>query len=321
MCKANSSRLRKDAVDFLISRLVSMKAKQKWLVLLLPLAIALGGCVGAQTYGTAARAGDTITVELGRQLNLARQNVTVTITDAAGAVTTYGPNDSHVRGIVDMYPDPVSRAVVGTMTNQDLGYNATTTGYLINSQVTNNDNDWFQTVMVLDLPTTMATGDATVSITDNGTGTAMSPSTVTVVPGAGSSNLFTVWLPWGSTLPLLSSSLYPNMLMSMERADRYTVNLTTTTVVPHSIQMTFAHTSGVGVPWVVNPRGDIKNVVWHDDGTTITVMVTPTQGTTLTRMRDFKFYIAGGVTGLTQTSLKAYDINGVAVSGVTATVN
>jgi len=298
-----------------------MTAKQSLLVLLLPLVVALGGCVGAQTFGTAARAGDTVAVEIGRQLNLARQNVTLTVYDAVGAVTTYGPNDSHVRGIVDMYPDPVSRAVVGTMTNQDLGYNATTTGYLINSQVTQNDGDWFQTVMVLDLPASMAMGDATVSITDNSTGTTISPSTVTVVPGAGSSNLFTVWMPWGNTVPLLSPSFYPNLLASMERADRFTVTFATSTVIPHSIQMTFAHTSGVGVPWIVNPRGDIKNVVWHDDGTTMTVLVTPTQGTTLTRIKDFKFYIAGGVSGLTQTSLRAYDINGVAVSGVTATVN
>lgn len=298
-----------------------MTTKWNWQVLILPAVITLGGCVGAQTFGPAARAGDTVAVEIGRRPKIARQNVTVTITDAAGAVTTYAPNDSHVRGIVDIYPDPVSRAVVGTMTNQDLGYNATTTGYLINTQVTNNDNDWFQTVMVLDLPTTMATGDATVSIADSGTGTTIQPSTVTVVPGTGSPNLFTIWVPWGSTLPLLSTSLYPNTLMSMERADRYTVTFAQTNGVPHSIQVSFTHTSGVGVPWVANPRGDIRSVLWHDDGTTLTVMVTPTQGTTFTQMSDFKFYIAGGITGLTQTGLKAYDINGVAVPGVTAKVN
>ena len=34
------------------------------------------------------------------------------------------------------------------------------------------------------------------------------------------------------------------------------------------------------------------------------------------QMIDFKFYISGGITGITPTNLKAYDINGVPVSGV-----
>ncbi len=61
-------------------------------------------------------------------------------------------------------------------------------------------------------------------------------------------------------------------------------------------------------------------MVWNDDGTNLTVILTPTQGVTLTQMLDFKFYIAGGITGLTQTSLKAYDVNGAPLSGVTASI-
>lgn len=287
-------------------------------ILFLSVMIALGGCVGAQTFGTAARAGDTVAVEIGRQLNLTRQNVTVIVKDSSGAVTTYAPGDTHVRGIVNMYPDPASRAVVGTMTNQDLGSQATTTGGLINGQVTQNDNDWFQTVMVLDLPTSMVTGTATVSVTNNTTSTTLSPSAVTIVPGTGASNMFDIYTPWGGDINLLAG--YTKMITSMERAPGYTVTFSSTTI-PYAIQVSFTHTTGVGVPWVVSPRGDIKSVVWNDDGTTLTVMMTPAQKSAPAQMQDFKFYIAGGITGLTQTSLKAYDINGVAVSGVTATVN
>ncbi len=293
-----------------------------------PVLLGTVGCVGVQTFTPAARPGDTVALAVGWQKNLERQNITVTITDALGAVTTYAPNDIHVRSIINMYPDPVSRAIVGTMTKQDLGYQATNTGSLINTFVTSSstgehDNDWWQTTMLLDLPTTLATGAATIAIIDSG-GATIQPTNLTIVPGAGSSNDFTVYAPWGGTPSLLST--WPVLLGSMERADRYTVTFATYTdangnyVIPHSMQMQFTHTPGVGKTWVVNPRGDIKNVVWHDDGTNITVILTPTQGTTLAQMLDFKFYLAGGITGLTQTGLKAYDVNGLPMPGVTASI-
>jgi hypothetical protein len=143
------------------------------LFMILALVLWLAACVGVQTFTPVARQGDTVALAVGWQKNLARQNVTVTITDAAGAVVTYPPNDTRVRGVMNMYPDPASRAVVGTMTNQDLGYGATTTGSLINENITANgltgesDNDWWQTVMLLDLPTTMATGTASIKITNS----------------------------------------------------------------------------------------------------------------------------------------------------------
>jgi hypothetical protein len=289
----------------------------------------LSACVGVQTFTPAARQGDTVALALGWQKNLARQNITVTVTDAVGTVTTYVPNDSHVRGIINLYPDPASRAVVGTMTGQDLGYQATNTGSLINTFVTNDtstgehDNDWWQTTMLLDLPATMATGTATIAIADSGGATIQSIS-ISIVPGTGSSNMFSFYAPWGGTPSLLSN--WPPILGSMERADRYTVAFSTTQdasgnyVIPHSIQMQFTHTPAVGKAWVVNPRGDIKNVVWNDDGTNLTVILTPTQGKTLRQMLDFKFYIAGGITGLVQTSLKAYDVNGNPLTGVTANI-
>jgi hypothetical protein len=298
------------------------------LLMVLPLLTGLGACVGVQTFTPAARQGDTVALAVGWQKNLVRQNVTVTITDASGTVTTYAPNDSHVRGIINMYPDPASRAIVGTMTNQDLGYQATNTGNLINTFVTANstgehDSDWWQTTMLLDLPGTMAIGTATISIADSG-GATIQPIYISVVPGTGSSNMFTFYAPWGGTPSLLSN--WPPLLGSMERADRYTVTFSTyqdtngNYVIPHSIQMQFTHTPNVGKTWVVNPRGDIKNTVWNDDGTNLTVILTPTQGKTLRQMLDFKFYLAGGITGLTQTGLKAYDVNGLPMSGVTASI-
>ena len=84
----------------------------------------------------------------------------------------------------------------------------------------------------------------------------------------------------------------------------------------NSIQFEFTHTPAVGKTWIVNPRGDLKNVLWSDTGSGVRVILTPTAGATLSQMIDFKFYISGGISGITPTNLKAYDINGVPVSGV-----
>lgn len=281
-------------------------------LLLLPVILWLAACTAAQTFTPAARAGDTVALAVGLKKNLIRQNMTVTITPSVGAPITYAPNDPRVRAVVNLYPDPVSRAVVGTQTDQSLGYDGNTTGLLINSFVPN-DNEWWQTTLILDLPTSISAGTATISIND-GLGTAFLPSYITIVPGVGESNKFQIYNWIGSgTFKLLD--LYPNVLLSMERADNKAVTFSGT-IIPHSIQFEFSHTPAVGKTWIVNPRGDIKNVLWTDTGSNVRVILTPAAGTTLAHMINFKFYISGGITGITPTNLKAYDINGSPVSGV-----
>lgn len=287
------------------------------LLLLLPVALGgLGGCTGTQTFGTVARAGDTVALPIGLKKNLKRQNLTVTITPATGNPVIYAPNDSKIRGVVNLYPDPVSKTVVGTATKQDFDVNANaTTGALIKAYVTQ-DNDWWQTTMLLDLPLTISTGKATISIADSG-GTVIKPISVEILAGIGATNNFDVYTTWGGTYPVLNA--FPMLIRSMERADNYTIAFVGPTI-PHALQVEFTHTTGAGVPWISNPRGDIKNVTWTDNGTTLKVMVAPTAGVTLQTVSDLKFYITGGVTGLAQTSLKAYDITGSPITGVTATV-
>ncbi len=286
-----------------------------------PIFFALAACSGTQTYTPIARAGDTVSLAVGWQKTLLRQNLTVTITDANNSVTTYSPNDAHVRAIVNLYPDPVSKAVVDTATGR-VG-NGTRIGNLINSQVTGQDNEWWQTTIVLDLPSAMAIGNATISISDSAGATVL-PLIVTIVPGAGTSNLFNIYTPGGgnSSFPLLGQGYYPGALGTFEREPSNTVTFVSSTVIPHSIQMQFSHTAGIGTTWVVNPRGDIKDIMWRDTGSVITVMLMPTQGSSLTQILDFKFYISGGITNLSQVagSLKAYDVNGNPLSGVTASI-
>ena len=288
------------------------------LLALLSLLSILAGCAGTQTFGTAARAGDTVTLQVGMQANLKRQNMTVTITPASGAPIVYLPYNPNVVAVVNLYPDPASLAHVGIQTQQDLGVAAnTTTGGLIKTYVTP-DSDWWQTTVLLNLPSSLPTGMATITMVDSA-GEVIRPISVEVVPGIGATNNFTIYTPWGGTIPIIAPTTFPLLIKSMERADGYTVTFTGATI-PHSIGVQFTHTPTVGKTWVVNPRGDIKNVTWTDDGSTLKVMVNPTDGQTLTQMIDFKFYVAGGITALTQvpSSLKAYDINGNLMAGAMA---
>ena len=283
----------------------------------------LVGCVGTQTFTTAARAGDTVALPVG-WLNLKRENLTITITPSSGAPVTYLPNDPAVRGVVKLYPDPSSGLVVGERTGQDLGNSDSVIAGNINGYVTNGDREWWQSSIFLDLPSSLPSGKAVVSVVDS-TGAQVYPIYIDILPGTGSSNLFSVYGPMGSyTLNL--PYVWPNVIKSLETTARYQVTFNSyqdangNDVVPHSIQAEFTHMTGVGKPWVVNARGDIKNVIWSDDGTNLKVMVTPTKGKTLGLLVQEKFYIAGGITGLTLTNLKAYDINGNVMAGVTATV-
>lgn len=307
-----------------------MKLSQTWiLMILLVLISGITGCAGTKTFTTAARAGDTVAVPIGWQKNLARQNLTVTITPASGSPVTYLPNDPKVRALINLYPDPSSGLVVGTQTAQNLGNNDYQLGNNINTLITGKDREWWQTILLLDLPTSLSIGLATISFSDSA-GTNLRPANVEIIPGTGNSNLFNVYNPGeSSSFDLLG--LYPNALKSLERTTRYEITFNTYRdangfeVIPHAIQVEFSRMPSVGKPWVINPRGDIKNVVWSDDGANLKVIVTPTNAVTLSSTpgiaNQFRFYIAGGIAGLTLTNLKAYDVQGNLMSGITANSN
>lgn len=292
------------------------------LFILLPLVSWLSACVGFQTFTTAARPGETVALAIGWNKTLTRQNMTVTITPSSGAVITYPPNDSRVRAIMNLYPDPASRAVVGYQTKQALGGGGADTGSQIsgltyNAVTDESDNDYWQTTVFLDLPTVIPVGTATIAIT-GGTDAPLNPIHVDILPGSSVSNPFNIYTgTWANAGSYSLVTLFPNALIAMERAPQSTVTFSGTTI-PHSIQFEFSHTPAVGKTWIVNPRGDIKNVLWSDTGSNVRVILTPTAGATLAQMIDFKFYISGGITGITPTNIKAYDINGNPVAGVTA---
>lgn len=307
----------------------------------LPIVLLATGCTGTRTFTTAARGGETVALAVGYRQHLQRKNMTVMITDSLRATVTYPPNDTRVRGVVNLYPDPVSKLIVGNDTGQTLGVGALNYAYAIENNGfpggagTTGDSDWWLTTVLLDLPTTMANGNAIaigqakIEITDTG-GNSILPASVEILSGQSTLNPFEFYgIPQVATQYPSVQTQFPKALPGMERADNFTVtfqmpkDINGYDVIPHSLEAVFTHTTNVGVAVVINPRGDLKNVIWSDDGTNLKVMVTPPNGKTLVNAIDMKFYVAGGITSLAlvQSSLKAYDINGTPMSGVvTATV-
>ena len=98
---------------------------------------------------------------------------------------------------------------------------------------------------------------------------------------------------------------------------------------PYAVQLGMGHNPGK--IYVVNPRGDTKNLSWSDDGTNLTVMITPAwlkgaapaAGETLGEFIHFKFYVAGDIVNslfIQPTSVEGFDIDGNSVT-ISANIN
>lgn len=274
----------------------------------------LGACAGARTFHDLARAGDTVAVAAGRMKNFSRNNITVTITPASGSPIVYAPNDPAIRAVINLYPDPVSSLSVSMETGQDLTPSATTYGSFMLNYIPQREKDWWQTSVFIDLPASLPVGTASIEISDTSGGYAYSE--LEIVAGAGRPNPF---------YASVNGPLSRNQLATMERVPHFTVDFNGSAI-PFAIQIDLSHGpdvdhGGSGRAHVVNPRGDLKNVTWSDTGTSMRVVILPAKAQALSNIHDYKFYVAGGVTNLTVLNIKAVDINGNAVSGVTATID
>lgn len=281
--------------------------------MLICLLFLLVGCAGSRTFHELARAGDTVAVAGGWK-SFSRDNITVTITPESGDPVVYYPGDPAVRAVLNLYPDPISSLVVSEETGVSLTPNAVTYAYLINEIFTGYDRDWYQSSIFLDLPLTLPVGPATIDIVSTLGETAS--STLEIVDGVGQPNSFSAEL---------NGPLSVGQLESLERVEHFVVSFSGDTV-PHAVQLELTHDpdaglGGQGVAHVSNPRGDLKNVAWTDDGTNLRVVLTPAKLSGIDSMKDCKFYVAGGITNLALVSMEAVDQDGNPIATVTASVD
>ena len=225
-----------------------------------------------------------------------------------------------------MRPDLISKLVIERETS---GAGFGTTGRLIENASLGKDKEYVQTFVMFDLPKTISNSLVSIALTSTD-GQTIHPIAVEVLSGTGSSNTF------GSYEFVTNES----HLQAFERAPHYTISFTKDQGIetPTAIQVDLIHNltdqdltdnGGTGVAFASNPRGDIKNLAWSDNGTYMRVIMTPAwnkltspaPGEAMSEMTHFKFYVAGGVTGLQLASsaevpngFLAFDMNGNEIS-------
>lgn len=275
----------------------------------------LMSCGALRTFHEYARAGDTVAVPIGTKANFNKDNITVTITPSIGDNIVLSATDPKIRGIINYYPDPISSMNVSREIQEDITASSKTYAFTV-LFMANNDKDYFQTVVFVDLPATLPPGLTQVEVA-NDLGESHQV-TLDVIEGVGIANSFNADFNSGLLLDA-------NMLDSLARASHTTVNIASD-VIPHAVEISFTHDpdvsiGGTGKAFVVNPLGYRKSLHWTDDGTNMMIIMNESKTGLIDHMNDYKFYIAGTVTGLQFSTVKGYDINGVLIPDVTVTTS
>lgn len=288
------------------------KSSMKFLILVTGMFL-LAGCAGTRAFHEVARAGDTVAVAAGWKHHFGRDNITVTITPSSGPSIVYLPNDPAVKAVTNLYPDPLSSLIVSPQAKLDMTPWAQYYGGLVQGSITYGDNDWWQTAVFVNLPVFLSVGLARIEIT-NPQGE-YTYSDVEIVSGTGRPNTFSY----------TQGTINTDQLASMERVGNYVIQFSGSTI-PYAIQMDLMHDpdvdhGGAGRAHVVNTRGDMKNAVWRDDGSNLRIILSPAKDAVLSRISDFKVYVTGGITGLQLLNLKATDIDGNPVTGISGNVS
>ena len=291
-------------------------------IALIVIVMGLVGCAGHQTFNHLARSNDTVAVAAGWMQTFSRDWLKVTITDINGTETIYDVGDPNIRAVINMYPDPVSNIVVSREAAYNTSPGAATYAEQVNYNYTGYDNDWWQTMVLVNLPDNMALGEATILIESIDPVTSMTietaSSVVEVVDGGGAPHPFTAYYPWGVPFGLSS-----DQVMTLERASHYQIDFSGGGEIPAAISVELTHdpgidNGGVGRVVVVNPTAVQKNIHWVDDGVKTKVIILPTTSAGFTRMVDFKFYVSGGVENLFVSDVRAFRQNGEEIFTVSA---
>jgi len=263
---------------------------------------------------------------IGRQ-SIKRNKVTIVVTDSSNFSQSFSANDPLVRAWFNVYPDPVSRLIVGRETGNNLNTGAWVWGVAAEETTGINERDIYDTIVMIDLPANLSAGLAQIDMQDSfGTSILAGPATVNVLAGTGAGHPFDIWE---------GGTVQNDALKSMGRGKHYEVNFSGGAIVPAAIQVNLSHNpdrenGGVGQAYVASPRGDITGPVWTDDGMAMRVILTHAWQKSAEDLAVapgwqnepvlswFKFYVAGDITGLQVDSVSAFDVNGNSIPGVSA---
>lgn len=273
--------------------------------------VTLSGCSSVQSFPERVRAGETVAIAAGWKHYFSRGNIAVTITPEAGVPLILRPED--IRASINLYPDPLSSLVLSQGTGSDVSLFSKSYGDVINGGFTGGDRDWWQTTVFVNIPPSTPVGNAVLTIS-NPEGESVSV-TVNVVGSGGMPALFDA---------ALLGPMNDIHLTTLERVDHYVVSFDGS-VVPYAVQLDLSYSNLSG--YVINPKGDIKNISWADNAGRYRVILSPANQRGFRVLSDLKFYVAvtSGTRGLASVttvpdSLLAFDRNGNPVTGISANV-
>lgn len=282
------------------------------------LVLLMTGCAGDFTFHKEARAGDTVALPIGWKPNFRHNNITVYIKES---YETWGdvinPEDpSLVQAVVNLYPDPLSSLVVSGRTQLDMTPSALTYSNQVTNTFGNGEQEWGQTTVFLNLPYTMATGEALIEIDDD-TGDFVVLK-VNIVPGTGTRHDFSA-----QNLGSLSAK----QLTSLERINHKTISFSGTQI-PYAIEINLSHdpdvdadpANGNGRAYLAAKISNKLSLSWTDDGTSLKAIIMPSNGIQPADIRDFKFYVTGGISGLNINSVSAFDQSGAEILDTVAVI-
>jgi hypothetical protein len=195
-------------------------------------------------------------------------------------------------------------------------------GDTIESSATGDDKEYLETIVLMDIPTSVPvdSGVVSVSFSDTG-GDLLNPIYIEIFHApALLAGTFTNWE---------GAATGNSQFHKLERANYKTVTFTGT--VPYAVEVDMTHSASR--LYVVNPRGDIKNLTWKSGVGTLKVIITPAwmkttapaPGETLGDVKHFKFYVAGddlSALAIAPSGARGFDINGneITQGQLTATV-
>ncbi|MBI3186773.1 MAG: hypothetical protein HYZ31_02735 [Gammaproteobacteria bacterium] len=150
-----------------------------YLVVFAMLLVVLQGCVAVQTFPTAARSGDTITLAVGSPDGMTRANTTAQFTSPSLA----NPINLPIRSIIKLRPDNTS--FIGAFDE-----------FVSNIPYSSSHSAWLS-MIVIDLPVGLPVGAATINVATSGiyypgqgASVNTTPISIEVLPGTGSPNKF-----------------------------------------------------------------------------------------------------------------------------------
>jgi len=288
------------------------KANKTLLVGILVMLAVLPACTGVNTFPMIARAGDTVSVMVGGTEKARKETINVTLKDISGQTWDLKALGL-VRSVFDLRMD--GRA-------EGLHY----------SPYLDSDISWIlghepvQTVLVTDLPTNVAPGNAVLTISlnnasDNSSGIA-DPFTVKleIVPGSGSPDQFL-------RKDSLSGTKPPAQLGKLEPAPHAKISFGSgSTIGAASLKISFNSTvlNGNDIN-IYTPESTVRGsafgatqrmVYWRQDGQNLYVDIVAPQGINGKYLQLFVIHPKGlsGSPNFTMTSATLYGVDGSVIS-------